>query len=219
VKPVTKQTAFVLNSNYTLKKHRMEDLRQLEFFAINSKEILDKQVDSYRQQHSYAGTIIGITSLFIPFFLTSLGAFYIIRFISVVPIALFIWAILLMLNLFKTKPLDQGYNVEKYHELVTKTYKEILLSEIEANLHSYTKNKVITEKENRNYVRAMKLITIALLFSILLIFTNQFFKIEKVPTKFLIVNFKNTTDYNVSKDNNAKLTMIYTHIQEIKKEV
>jgi len=197
----------------------MEDLRQLEFFAINSKEILDKQVDSYRQQHSYAGTIIGITSLFIPFFLTSLGAFYIIRFISVVPIALFIWAILLMLNLFKTKPLDQGYNVEKYHELVTKTYKEILLSEIEANLHSYTKNKVITEKENRNYVRAMKLITIALLFSILLIFTNQFFKIEKVPTKFLIVNFKNTTDYNVSKDNNAKLTMIYTHIQEIKKEV
>ena len=219
MKPVTKQTAFVLNSNYTLKKHRMEDLRQLEFFAINSKEILDKQVDSYRQQHSYAGTIIGITSLFIPFFLTSLGAFYIIRFISVVPIALFIWAILLMLNLFKTKPLDQGYNVEKYHELVTKTYKEILLSEIEANLHSYTKNKVITEKENRNYVRAMKLITIALLFSILLIFTNQFFKIEKVPTKFLIVNFKNTTDYNVSKDNNAKLTMIYTHIQEIKKEV
>jgi len=166
----------------------MEDLKQLEFIATNSKEILDKQVDSYRQQHSYAGTIIGITALFIPFFLSSLGAFHFIRFVSVIPIALFIWAILLLLNLFKTKPLDQAYNVEKYQELLTNTYKEILLSEIEANLQSYNKNKIITEKGNKNYIRAMKLITIALLFSIVLIFTNQFFKIEKVPTKFLIVN-------------------------------
>ena len=166
----------------------MEDLKQLEFIATNSKEILDKQVDSYRQQHSYAGTSIGITALFIPFFLSSLGAFHFIRFVSVIPIALFIWAILLLLNLFKTKPLDQAYNVEKYQELLTNTYKEILLSEIEANLQSYNKNKIITEKGNKNYIRAMKLITIALLFSIVLIFTNQFFKIEKVPTKFLIVN-------------------------------
>ena len=50
----------------------MEDLRHLEFFAINSKEIVEKQVDSYRQQHSYAGTIIGVTALFIPFFLSCL---------------------------------------------------------------------------------------------------------------------------------------------------
>jgi len=176
----------------------MEDLRQLEFFAINSKEILDKQVDSYRQQHSYAATIIGITALFIPFFLSSLGSFYIIRFISVVPIALFIWAILLMLNLFKTKPLDQAYNIEKYQELSTKSYKEILLSEIDANLHSYTKNKIITEKGNRHYIRAMKLITMALLFSIILIFTNQFFKIEKVPTKFLIVHINDTTNHKAA---------------------
>lgn len=49
-----------------------EDLRNFEFLAINSKEIIEKQVDSYRQQHSYAGTIIGFTVLFIPFFLNSL---------------------------------------------------------------------------------------------------------------------------------------------------
>ena len=174
----------------------MEDLRHLEFFANNSKDILDKQVESYRQQHSYAGTIIGITALFIPFFLSSLGAFHLIRFISVIPIALFIWAILLLLNLFMTKPLDQAYNVEKYKVLLTKTYQEILMSEIEANLQSYNRNKKITEKSNRNYIRAVKLITIALLFSIVLIFTNQFFKIEKVPTRFLVVNIKETTKYN-----------------------
>jgi len=174
----------------------MEDLRHLEFFANNSKDILDKQVESYRQQHSYAGTIIGITALFIPFFLSSLGAFHLIRFISVIPIALFIWAILLLLNLFMTKPLDQAYNVEKYKVLLTKTYQEILMSEIEANLQSYSRNKKITEKSNKNYIRAVKLITIALLFSIVLIFTNQFFKIEKVPTRFLVVNIKETIKYN-----------------------
>ena len=170
----------------------MEDLRYLEFFAIDSKEILEKQVDSYRQQHSYAGTIIGITALFIPFFFSNLVRTYlVIQFVSVVPIALFIWAILLMLNIFKTKPLDQAYNVKKYQELLTKTYKEILLSEIEANSQSYSKNKIIIEKANKNYISAVKLITIALLFSILLLFTNQFFKIEKVPTKFIIENTMN----------------------------
>ena len=141
----------------------MEDLRHLEFFVVNSKEIVEKQVDSYRQQHSYAGTIIGVTALFIPFFLSSLvGTFIVIQLISVIPIALFIWAILLMLNIFKTKPLDQAYNVEKYQILLSKTYKEILLSEIEANSNSYSKNKIITEKGNKNYVTAVRLTTIAL---------------------------------------------------------
>jgi hypothetical protein len=169
----------------------MEDLRHLEFFAINSKEIVEKQVDSYRQQHSYAGTIIGVTALFIPFFLNSLvGTYIVIQLISVVPIMIFIWAILLMLNIFKTKPLDQAYNIDKYQVLSTKTYKEILLSEIDANTNSYNKNKIVTEKGNKNYVTAVRLTTIALLFSIVLLFTNQFFKIEKTPTKVHVVNEK-----------------------------
>lgn len=169
----------------------MEDLKQLEFIATNSKEILDKQVDSYRQQHSYAGTIIGITALFIPFFLNSLvRTYHIIQFISVVPIALFIWVILLMLNIFRTKPLDQADNVEKYQVLLTKTYEEMLLSEIESNTHSYSKNKIIIERCNKNYTTAVRLMTIALLFSIVLLFTNQFFKIEKVPIRFQVENMK-----------------------------
>jgi len=179
----------------------MEDLRDLEFFATNSKEIVEKQVDSYRQQHSYAGTIIGVTALFIPFFLNSLiGTFIVIQFISVVPIAFFIWAILLMLNIFRTKPLDQSYNVEKYQLLINKSYKEILLSEIEANSGSYNRNKIITEKGNRNYITAVRLTTIALLFSIVLLFANQFFKIEKRPTKVQVVNVKNQLHNNSIND-------------------
>jgi len=195
----------------------MEDLRHLEFFAVNSKEIVEKQVDSYRQQHSYAGTIIGVTALFIPFFLSSLvGTFIAIQLISVVPIALFIWAILLMLNIFKTKPLDQAYNVEKYQVLLTKTYKEILLSEIDANSNSYIKNKTITEEGNRNYIMAVRLTTIALLASIVLLFTNQFFKIEKVPTKVQVVNSKKIPLNNSIGDSIVQLPITAPNSQKTK---
>ena len=39
-----------------------EDLKYLEFLALNSKEIVEKQVDSYRQQHSYTGIIIDVST-------------------------------------------------------------------------------------------------------------------------------------------------------------
>ena len=166
----------------------MEDLKHLKFLAINSKEIIEKQVDSYRQQHSYAGTIIGVTALFIPFFLSSLdGTFLIIQFISTIPTACFIWSILLMLSIFRTKPLDQAFSVIKYKDLLSKTYKEILLYEIEANSHSYLINIKITEKGNKRYNNAVKLTTIALIISIVLMMTNKFIIIEKVPTKIQVV--------------------------------
>lgn len=166
-----------------------EDMRPLEFLAINSKEIIEKQVDSYRQQHSYAGTIIGVTVLFIPFFLNGLdGTFQVIQFISIVPIALFIWEILLMLSIFRTKPLDQAFSVSKYKELLTKTYKEILLYEIDANANSYIKNRIITQKGNKRYTTGVSLTTIAILISIVLLLSNKFITIEKVPAKIQVVN-------------------------------
>ena len=168
----------------------MDDIKSLEFLAFNSKEIIEKQVDSYRQQHSYAGTIIGATALFIPFFLGSLdGTAEAIQFISIVPTALFIYSILLMLSIFRTKPLDQAFNVTKYTELVTKTYNEILLFEIDANSHSYILNQKTTGKGNRRYTRGVSMTIIALLFSIVLILVNKLITIEAIP-KVQIVNVK-----------------------------
>jgi hypothetical protein len=167
----------------------MEDLKSLEFLALNSKEIIEKQVDSYRQQHSYAGTIIGAIALFIPFFLSSLDeTLPVIQFVLALPIVIFIWAILLMLSIFRTKPLDQAFTVSKYKELLNKTYKEVLLYEIDANSHSYVMNKLITEKGNRRYSVGVRLTTTALLISIVLILANKFIKIEKAPTKVQVVN-------------------------------
>jgi hypothetical protein len=136
----------------------MEDLKHLEFLAVNSKEIIEKQVDSNRQKHSYAGTIIGATALFIPFFLSGMdGNIQVIQFISIVPIALFIWSILLLLSIFRTNPLDQAFTVSKYKDFMNKSYKEILLHEIEANAHSYTMNVKITEKGTKRYASAIRM--------------------------------------------------------------
>ncbi len=160
----------------------MEDLQHLEFLAVNSKEIIEKQVDSYRQQHSYAGTIIGATALFIPFFLSGIdGNILIIQFISVIPIALFIWSILLLLSIFKTKPLNQAFSVTKYKDLLSKSFKDVLLYEIDANTHAYTINLIITERGSKRYANAIRLATIGLVIAIVLMMTNKFIVIEKVP--------------------------------------
>jgi len=167
----------------------VEDLRSFEFLAVNSKEVIEKQVDSYRQQHTYAGTIIGFTVLFIPFFLNSLdNSTQILQFISIVPIAFFINSILLMLSIFRGKPLDQALSVTKYKELLTKSYKEILLYEIEANKVSYIKNNIVTNKGNKRYMQGVGLTTIAILISIILLLSNTFIAMEKSPTKVQVVN-------------------------------
>ena len=182
----------------------MEDLKHLEFLAVNSKEIVEKQVDSYRQQDSYAGTIIGATALFIPFFLGSFdGTSQLIQFISIIPTAFFILSILLMLSIFRSKPLDQAFNVTKYKSLIDKPYKEILIYEIEANSHSYTVNSIITEKGNRKYSKGVSLTIIALLCSIVLIMVNKFIGIEKPPTKVQVVNIKKATSSQIKDSINA----------------
>lgn len=186
-------------------KPLQEDLRHFEFLANNSKEIIEKQVDSYRQQHSYAGTIIGFTVLFIPFFLNSLnGSNQILQYISILPIALFIGDILLMLSIFRGKPLDQALSVTKFKELLTKSYLEILLFEIEANKASYLKNNVTTAKANKRYMQGIGSITIAIIISILMLLLSTFLAIEKKPTKVQVVNSIQKTSGSIISDSLKK---------------
>jgi hypothetical protein len=175
----------------------IEDLRALEFLANNSKEIIEKQVDSYRQQHTYAGTIIGFTVLYIPFFLNSLEkSTQVLQVIAVVPIAIFIGSILLLLRIFRGKALDQALSVVKYKELLTKSFKDVLLYEIEANKSSYIKNNQITIKGNKKYMQGAALTTIAIIISIILLLVSTFLSIEKAPTKVQVVNTKTQNSLN-----------------------
>lgn len=185
----------------------VEDLRHIEFLAQNSKEIIEKQVDSNRQQHSYAGTIIGFTVLFIPFFLKSLdGSNEILQFISILPIAMFIGSILLMLSIFRGRTLDQALSVNKYKELLTKSYKEILLYEIEANKGSYMINFVTTHKANKRYMQGIGLTTIAITLSIVMLLLSTFLSIDKMPTKVQVVNSEQKQNSTITQSSLLKFT-------------
>ena len=109
----------------------------------------------------------------------------------------------LMLSIFRTKPLDQAFNVAKYQQLLAKTYKEILLFEIEANSHSYNANKKITERDSKRYSNGVSLTILALLCSIVLITVNKFIKIEKVPTKVQVVNIGKATGDTTNSSSNS----------------
>lgn len=125
----------------------MNDFKDLEFLASKSREMLEKQVASYRQKHSNAATIIGVTALFIPFFLNGLeNAYNIIKYLSLIPIGILVWAIILMLGVLRTKLLFQFFSVDKFKDLVNTDYEQILLFEIGANNDSFRDNKPIDEK-------------------------------------------------------------------------
>jgi hypothetical protein len=166
----------------------MDDFKNLEFLATNSKEIIEKQVDSYRQQHSYSGTIIGVTALFIPFFLSGIdGSSQVLQFVAIAPIVLFIISILLLLSIFRDHPLDQGIEVDKFKKLENKTYKEILLYEINSNSISYGGNKTIMAKANKKYTNGVRMTTIAIILSIVILLVNKFNAYEKAPIKVKVI--------------------------------
>lgn len=118
-----------------------------------------------------------------------------IQLIATLPIALFIWSILLLLSIFRTKPLDQAFTVSKYKDFLTKSYKEILLYEIEANARSYAINLIITERGSKRYASAIGLTTLALIIAIVLMMTNKFITIEKVPMKVKVVTVLKMYNY------------------------
>ena len=76
----------------------------------------------------------------------------------------------------------------KYKDFLNKTYREVLLNEIESNTSSYSKNLVITNKGSKRYSTGVSLTTIAFLISIVLLLVNQFIKLEKGPAKVQVVN-------------------------------
>ncbi len=173
----------------------MSDLKELEFLASKSKELVEKQVESYRHKKSNAGTIIGVISLFIPFFLNGLGdANFLIQYLSILPIGLLAWSLLLMLKVFRTELLYQFFSVEKFKDLVNKDYEKVLLYEIGANNDSYRDNEPIDVLANKNYNFGIKLTTISVLISIALLLTNNFSKSEQQLLKVHIVNLTAMSD-------------------------
>lgn len=165
------------------------DHRDLEFLANKSNELLDRQVTSYRQKHSNSATIITVLALFIPFFLNGLENSYLfIKLLAIFPIALLVLSIILLIGVLRSKPLDQGFNVEKLPELVKQDYESILLYEIGANRCSFIDNIEISNNSNNKYNLAIKLTVIAIIISTTLLLTNEFFSPKENPKEVIITN-------------------------------
>lgn len=165
------------------------ELKDLEFLADKSHQLLDKQITSYRQKHSNSGIIITVLTLFIPFFLSGLDNSYtIVKLIALLPIILIVWAIILLIQVLRSKPLDQGFHVDKFDELINKSYEDILLYEIGANKGSFTDNQKISELSNNKYNYAISLTVVSIILSSSLLLTNEFFKPEEKPTEIKIIN-------------------------------
>jgi len=163
----------------------MEDL---EFLAEKAKELLDRQIESYRSLHTKAGTIIGISTIFIPVFLYVLDkAPPHIQLLSTLPLLFFGYTLFIMLRVLWSRPLDQGFKQEKFDELVNEDYEEILLFEIGAKRDSFDDNQIITERQNVRFNRGLLSTMIAIALSILLLFGN------------IIINNKNDS-YNGEKN-------------------
>ena len=151
----------------------MSDYKDLEFLAERVRELLDRQISSYRTNHTKAGTIIGISSVFIPVFLFIIEKSpKIIQLLALIPIVIFLYSIILMINILRSRKLDQGFNQNQFDKLVNQDYEKILLYEIGAKKNSITDNQKITDKQNNRFNRGLIATVIAIIFSITLLLSN-----------------------------------------------
>lgn len=168
----------------------MAEYKELELLATKSNELLDDQVNSYRQKHSNAGTIIGVIALFTPFFLSGLdNSFLYIKIASIVPILLFGIAMYYLLLVLQSRPLYFGIGMKNFDELAKTDYKKLLLTEIGANHSSFRENMAIKEANDRKYSRGVILTMTGIFFSFLILVTNIFHRPEekKEPVQVEII--------------------------------
>ncbi len=118
-------------------------------------------------------------------------AYPIVQYLSLIPIGLFVWAIILMLGVLRTKLMYQFFAVDKFKDLVNTDYEKILLYEIGANNDSYRDNKPIDLEINKNYNFGVKLTTISIIISVGLLLANNFWQPEKPATKVQLINTDN----------------------------
>lgn len=151
--------------------------KSLELIYNESKDLLQKQVESYRNHHAKAGSIIGIITLFFPLFLFIIeNACELIKYLSIIPLILFVWSTYLMIQILKSRLLDQGISPKEYEDLINSDYVNSLLFSIGINRNSFEENQKITEKQNSRFNNGLLLLLIGIGISIVLLFLNLYLK-------------------------------------------
>ncbi|MEI7422424.1 MAG: hypothetical protein WCK18_10030 [Prolixibacteraceae bacterium] len=161
----------------------MSDLKDLEFLAERARELLDRQITSFRATHAKAGSIIAVVAIFVPLFLSIIEkSVFIIKVFSIIPIVLLCYSLVLMIEILRQKKLDQGFNESQFDKLVNKSYEDILLYEIGAKKDSFTDNQVITESHNRKFNYGLSYTITAIFLSFALLTLSIFVEPKKTTT-------------------------------------
>lgn len=175
----------------TTENPHMEDVSDLSFLAQKSKEIIEKQVASFREQHTKASSIVAIIAIFVPLFLNGLNdALTYIKIFSVIPIALFLISlVILLLFVFMSEPVGQFFDYNYLIDLAERRdHKNALAHEIGANERAFYDNKKILRSRSKKFNLSVTLTTIAIVFSVFLLILNSF---KKEGKKIYDINVTN----------------------------
>jgi len=153
----------------------MSDYKDLEFLSERARELLDRQIASFRVSHAKAGTIIAVIVIFVPIFLFIIEkAAFIIQLFAIIPILVLGYALILMIEILRAQKLDQGFNEEQFDKLVNDSYENILLYEIGAKTSSIKDNQEITNKQNKRFNRGLNFTIISIFLSFLILIGSIF---------------------------------------------
>ena len=168
------------------------DYPDLLFLAAKSQDLINKQVESYRHHQSNSATVLTLLAVFLPFFLNGLSDSALpIKYASVLPTALIVAAILILLQIFRSQPLDQSFAHTEFLSLINESYEQILLFEIGANTQSFAANSPITARANAQYNRALLLTVIAVILSAGLLMADKFVDSPKQVQEVHLTNLTN----------------------------
>lgn len=179
------------------------EIKNLEFLVIKSRELLQEQLKAYENYTSKSGILISVSSLFIPFaisFTTTNEIGTKIKIISIFPVLLMIYSLLILLKVLKPKGLDHGFNFEQFEKLIPRKHSEVLLYEIGANKSSFKDNNKIVAKQSENFKKGVRYIMISSISLIILTVINSFS--YKTETKNLNINNLKITKMTISDKEN-----------------
>ena len=161
------------------------DKETAKYLAEVSRGMIDRQVGGYRERKNISSTIIGLNTLFIPFFLSGLSDSEMwIKAIAIIPMILISVALYYLLKIYYLNPLERGLAVSMYEETIAKSYDDAILKEISVNRDSYLSNNQTLIAVNKSYRLGIDLTKMAIGISILVLSLNLFFR--PVPEKIKV---------------------------------
>lgn len=164
-------------AHLTLPKQREEseyDKETLKLVSDRSRFVVESQLESIRSKQSFSGTIIGVVSLFTPFFLNFIqDASYYFKFLALIPLAMLVLVLVLMLLVLTAKPIGRTMQPNKFEEMIERHENDALLYDIAYHKQAYMNNIGVYNTISNRYLISVWLTIGAVIFSTFILFIDR----------------------------------------------